>query len=548
MKTGADFVCQALHQEGVETIFGYPGGAVIPLFDAFYRDGSFNLVRTSHEQGATHAADGYARASGRPGVVVVTSGPGATNTLTGIATAYSDSVPLVVITGQVGKGLLGKNSFQEVDIVSISMPITKYNVQVQDLKDLPGALAQAFYQATSGRPGPVLVDITKNVFQDPAPQDLKYEVFSPSLKEEGGASKDQLDQLEDLIRQAKRPVIYAGGGVLKGRASQELKDLALSLNVPVVNSAMGTGNFDQTHPLSYGMVGMHGFKETNMLVYDSDLLLGIGVRFSDRAIGHREGFTKNSKVVHIDVDQREFNKNIDVDLQIRGDLKTILAQALDRVRDVRFSPPERPKREGKKILAQAYLEAIQEAFPQKTNVVTDVGQHQMWALQYWKATHPYTFFTSGGQGTMGYGMGAALGVKEARPDEPVILVTGDGSFRMNQHEVLSLAVHKKPVTIFVFDNSSLGMVRQWQHLFNESRYAETDIKDDLNYQALAQAYGVAYHGQAHSKEDLEEILAKVDPLAETTIIPCHIDPDDGVYPMVAAGSSINDIIEAEDII
>lgn len=545
---GADYVLKCLRAEGVDTVFGYPGGAVIPLFDALYRDGGFNVYRPSHEQGGTHAADGYARASGEVGVMIATSGPGATNTVTGIATAFSDSVPLVVISGQVGSSLLGKNSFQEIDIVSITMPITKYNILVTDPKDIGPAIRRAFYTARSGRPGPVLVDITKDTFEAPA-EDIPYAVQPTEIDTRYLDCMDEIKKACDLIRGAERPVIYAGGGVLKSRSSEELRKFAKLLNIPVTNSIMGMGVFDRTDPLSYGIVGMHGQRETNLMVYRSDVVIGIGVRFSDRAIGNRTGFSEKAKVIHIDIDETEFNKNIDVDVRILGDFKKILQIMTEELTDVHFDrhiSRVEEKQSELDFLPRRYIEVFQDKLPENTNVATDVGQHQMWTMMYWKAKKPYSVITSGGQGTMGFGVGAAMGAKIARPEEEMLLITGDGSFRMNHHEVLAAATHKVPMTIAVFNNHTLGMVRQWQGLFQDKRYSQTDIYDALDLEALAKAYGVNYGGKVHSPEELEKVLEEIN-LDEVNIIECMIDHDDGAYPMVAAGSSINNIIDRDQI-
>ena len=545
---GADFVLKCLKSEGINTVFGYPGGAVIPLFDALYRDGTFQVIRPSHEQGGTHAADGFSRASGKTGVMIATSGPGATNTVTGIATAYSDSIPLVVITGQVGKTLLGKNSFQEIDIVNIAKPITKYSTQVKDTKDIGPTLQKAFNIARSGRPGPVVVDITKDTFEAEM-EDQPYESLPVELEKRHLNFEKEIEEACDLIRNAKCPVIYVGGGVIKSKSSEKLTEFARMLNIPVTNSIMGMGAFDRTDPLSYGIVGMHGQKATNLMVYNADVVIGIGVRFSDRAIGHRKGFSEKAKVIHIDIDEKEFNKNIDVDVTILGYFNEILSRMMAKLQGVRFEDcgvSKETTETEKKFIPRRYLETFQEKMPENTTVVTDVGQHQMWTMMYWKAKKPQTVITSGGQGTMGFGVGAALGAKVAKPEENVLLVTGDGSFRMNHNEVLTLSRYKIPVTIAVFNNNTLGMVRQWQGLFEEGRYSETDIYDPLDLKKLSEAYGVSYAGKVHNGEELENLLETMD-YSQVNIIECMIDHDDGAYPMVAAGSSINNVIDRENV-
>lgn len=539
---GAEFVLECLKKEGVDTLFAYPGGAVIPLFDAMYTDGSFRVVRPSHEQGGSHAADGYARKSGKPGVCIATSGPGVTNTVTGIATAYLDSVPMVLITGQVGSALMYKNSFQEVDTIGLMMPITKHSRLVTQADDIGAAIAEAFRTATGGRKGPVVVDITKDALMNPV-SNTDYVPSVPVPDNRQNQHMDAIEQACQLIRDAKNPVIYAGGGVINAEASDELRELALQCNIPVVNSIMGLGSFDRTHELSRGVVGMHGQKETNLLVYHSDVVLGAGVRFSDRAIGNRTGFTAQSKIIHIDTDPSEFNKNVDTDVQITGDMKKILREMTNRLQDVRKDDRPLPVDPDTDFEPRRVLEKLQAHLPADTTVVTDVGQHQMWAMMYWKARSPRTFLSSGGLGTMGFGMGAAIGAKLAKPESPVLLVTGDGSFRMNHHELLTAVKYKIPLLIVLFNNRSLGMVRQWQGIFNEKRYSETDVDDPLDMKLLCDAYGADYLGMVHAPEELDAILAKEDLLSGVRLIEYRLDPDHFVYPMVASGQPINQILD-----
>lgn len=544
---GSDFILKCLKAEGVDTIFGYPGGAVIPLFDALYRDRSFKVYRTSHEQGATHAADGFARRTGKTGVCIVTSGPGATNTITGIATAYSDSVPLVVITGQVAQQLLGKNSFQEVDTTGITMSISKYNVLVTDPYKIGEAIQMAFNIARSGRPGPVVVDITKDAMEKEI-EDYGYNSLGIDRDPRHLEYIENIKKACEIIRNAKNPIIYAGGGVIRSNSSELLTKLANNLNIPVMNSIMGMGAYDMTDEKSFGIVGMHGQKATNLKVYNADVILGVGVRFSDRAIGHRKGFSKDAKVIHLDVDGTEFNKNIESSVEILGDFNEIFKIMIEELKDVHF-PNNFDKGEitelEKNFLPRTYIEKIQEFFRDETVMVTDVGQHQMWTMMYWKAKYPNRVITSGGQGTMGFGVGAAIGAKIANPDNNVVLITGDGSFRMNHNEVLTLSTFKIPINIFVFNNNTLGMVRQWQGIFEESRYSHTDIYDSLNLEYLAKAYGVNYAGRVHNAEELDNALKNNLDGSVTNIIECMIDHDDWAYPMVAAGKSINNIIERD---
>lgn len=542
---GAQFVMECLREEGVEMLFAYPGGAVIPLFDALYQVDYFDVYRSCHEQGGTHAVDGYARRTGKTGVCIATSGPGATNTITGIATAYSDSIPMVVITGQVATPFLYKNSFQEVDMTGISMAITKHTRLVTDANEIGEAIAEAFYFANEGRKGPVVVDITKDAFlaevEDPTYRKRKIPKDVRQFEYEA-----QIEEAADLIRNAKQPVIYAGGGVLRAGASEALRRLAIQSNIPVVNSIMGLGSFDRMHPLSYGVVGMHGQKETNLLVYGADVVIGAGVRFSDRAIGNRQGFTEDAKIIHIDVDKAEFDKNLDAHVQILGDLSEVLNKLADKLEGVTkpsFDKDAITAPEDQFFPPRMVLERLQEYMPENTTMVTDVGQHQMWSMMYWRPRRPNTFISSGGMGTMGFGVGAALGAKIGAPDDAVILVTGDGSFRMNHNEMLTASKYNIPMLVVVFNNNSLGMVRQWQGLFNEQRYSETDIYDPLDMDALCKAYNVEFMGQFHSPEELEELLAKYPYEEKVRVVEYVLDHDHWAYPMVAAGQSINTIIE-----
>lgn len=540
--TGAEFVLECLKKEAVDTLFAYPGGAVIPLFDAMYKDGSFRVVRPSHEQGGSHAADGYARKSGRPGVCIATSGPGVTNTVTGVATAYLDSVPLVLITGQVGFPLMYKNSFQEVDTIGLMMPITKHSRLVTKPEHIADAIAEAFQIACSGRKGPVVVDITKDALMAEVTDEsyTKREILPDTRHTQ---YTEEIREACRLIREAKRPVLYAGGGVINAGAAQELTRLAEQCNIPVVNSIMGLGSFDRTHPLSRGVVGMHGQKETNLLVYHSDVIVGVGVRFSDRAIGNRTGFTRDAKIIHIDTDPSEFDKNVDTHVRIAGDMKEILRAMQNELADVKKEDTPAPQDPDADFAPRRVLEKLQAALPVDTTVVTDVGQHQMWTMMYWKPRTPRTFLTSGGLGTMGFGMGAAIGAKVARPESPVVLITGDGSFRMNHTELLTAVKYQIPLLVVIFNNHSLGMVRQWQGLFNEERYAETDVYDPLNTELLCKAYGAEFMGAFRDPDELEAILAEEPRTSGVRVLEYILDHDHGVYPMVASGAAINVMFE-----
>lgn len=538
--TGAEYVVHCLRAEGVTQLFGYPGGAVIPLYDALYSAKDIHHIRTCHEQGAAHAADGYARVTGNVGVCIATSGPGATNVITGMATAHLDSVPLVVITGQVGVNALGKDAFQEVDITGMTMSVTKYNVLVRDVKDLPKAMSKAFYMAREGRPGVVLVDITKNVMMS----DMETEeyVSKPVLPVSSAAvGAEQMTEIVSLLSRAKRPVIYAGGGVVRGGHSAALTRFMEATGIPVCSSLMGLGNVDRRNPLSYGMVGMHGDSAANMLCHEADVVLGVGVRFSDRAIGNRYGFSKDAKIIHLDVDDREFEKNLDSYINVIGNYTEILNHLTESVTPQTTDWRRNDKIQTRLMHPQRIFAAVAKAMPEDTVVVTDVGQHQMWAAKFWPVNRPNAFISSGGLGTMGFGVGAAMGVKRGALEHPVLLVTGDGSFRMNHNEVLTLSAHNIPITILLFNNHALGMVRQWQGMFNEERYSETDIFDPLNLEFLSKAYNISY-AKVETEDDLTAAMAK---RTETGIllIECMMDRDERVYPIVPAGKSVNEYVD-----
>lgn len=535
---------KCLKEEGVDTLFGYPGGAVIPLYDALYDCDDFLNIRTCHEQGAVHSADGYARSSGKVGVCIATSGPGATNTITGIATAYMDSIPLIVITGQVGTSLLGKDSFQEIDVTGLTMGITKHNYLVKKSSDIGKVISEAFFVAKDKRPGPVLIDISKDAFLEEV-HDTTYEKLYQTEDLRHFNYESEIENLAIAIKKSKNPVIYAGGGVLKSSASYNLRLFAKKLNIPVVNSIMGLGSFDRNSPLSYGIVGMHGDSEANLLCYESDLIIAIGVRFSDRAIGNRNGFCRNGDIAHIDVDATELKKNIDSKYNILGDFNLILESLMRKLKNHKPYKNLEEKSDTKEYMGfhpKKILETIQENLPQNTIVATDVGQHQIWTSKYWKFHSPLTFITSGGLGTMGFGMGGALGAKVANPDSNVVLITGDGSFRMNHNELLTLRHYNIPVTVVLFNNSSLGMVRQWQGLFCNKRYSSTSINDALDVESLCKAYGVNYH-RADDLDSLKASLSSINPMKDINLIECIIDKDTGVYPIVPPGKSIDNVIE-----
>lgn len=540
---GAKYLVNCLSREKVDVVFGYPGGAVIPLFDALYESEDFIQIRTCHEQGASHAADGYARTTGKVGVCIATSGPGATNIVTGLATAFMDSVPMVAITGQVGKSLLGKDSFQEIDITGLTMGITKHNFLVTNANQLKDVISKAFFISQNGRPGPVLIDISKDAFNQEM-DETEYYPTSKSADLRHLKYDDEIKKTAELIKNAKKTIIYAGGGVIKSKSWESLNTLATKHNIPVVNSIMGLGSFDTTNELSYGIVGMHGDEDANILCYESDIILGIGVRFSDRAIGNRNGFSKNAKIIHIDVDETEIGKNIDVEYEILGDLNKILEKLMTEL-DSFKSPHKRILNNSKKeyhgFHPKNILNLAQKYLPDDTVVVTDVGQHQIWTAKFWKFKYPLKFATSGGLGTMGFGMGASLGAKIGNPESRVLLITGDGSFRMNHNELLTLSRYKIPVTILLFNNSSLGMVRQWQNLFCNSRYAQTDINDCLNLEFLSKAYDINYY-KARNLNELDIVFNKTDSISSINLIECVLDNNIGAYPIVPPGKSIDNLL------
>lgn len=547
--SGAQILLDCLKKLGVDTLFGYPGGAVIPLFDALYDERDhFTVIRTAHEQGAAHAADGYSRTTGKTGVCIVTSGPGATNTVTGIATAYLDSIPMVVITGQVSNSLLGKDSFQEIDITGVTIPITKHNILVKDVEKLEEAIFKAFDIANSNRPGPVLVDIPKDVFVRKIQYQYKdNHVKSISLGK--GLRDEDISTIAQLIDSSQRPVIYAGGGVKIGDASQEMVELAEKAGIPVVNTLMGLGTIDRKDPLSLGLVGMHGFKEANLAVTHSDLFIAIGARFSDRVIGDKDRFAPNAKIIHLDIDEREIDKNVLTDLSYICDIKSTLKSLKDAVKEnhrkgwmeeIQKWPVSHNCGE-KDFVAKNIIETINRKFEKEAIIVTDVGQHQMWVAQYWNFNHHTSFVTSGGLGTMGFGLGASIGCKVGSRKKPVLLFVGDGGFRMTCNELLTIAKYKLPVLMVLMNNNTLGMVRQWQKMFSNKRYMETDNTDDVDYVKLAGAYGISA-AQIKNLDDLEDYLNHLDHISEPLLLELKIDKDDCVLPIVPPGEAIDDLI------
>ena len=543
--TGAQIIMECLLEQEVDTIFGYPGGQIMPLYDALYtytQDGRIKHILTAHEQGATHAADGYARSSGRVGVCFATSGPGATNTVTGIASANIDSSPMVVITGQVPVDSIGRDAFQEVDIVGITLPITKHSYAIRKVEEIAPAIRSAFQIAKSGRPGAVLVDVPKNLMV----ATCEYEKSAP-LKtiHAPEVNPKRIQKLAEMINEAERPVLYAGGGVNISNASKELTELAHKSNIPVVTTLMCLGCFARSDSLSLGIPGMHGEKEANLAIHNSDLLISVGARFSDRVTGNPDGFAVGAKVVHIDIDHSEINKNIDSSLRIVGDVKDVLQVLLPKVKKNKrkewlsqINDWKRPATKNSDFTPENILHTINEIMGEDTIVATDVGQHQMWTAQKWSFEKPRKFITSGGMGTMGFGMGAAIGAKIANPDKRVILISGDGSFRMNMNELITASINDLPIIVFVLKNGTLGMVRQWQKLFFDKRYSATDLTDIIDYSMLAESFGLK-GCEVTSIDELKDAIDKAKSFDKATVIACDIFIDENVWPIVPPGDNID---------
>jgi acetolactate synthase-1/2/3 large subunit len=548
--TGAQIVIECLKEQSVDTVFGYPGGAVLNIYDEIYKNtDDIKHILTSHEQGASHAADGYARSTGKVGVVIATSGPGATNLVTGIATAYMDSVPMVAITGNVPVALLGRDSFQEVDITGVTMPITKHNYIVKDVNDLADIIREAFYTAKEGRPGPVLIDIPKDVTANKA----EYNNAEPKKVNRcaKNITEESIEEAINLINNSKKPYIYAGGGVVISEAAKELEEFAEKVNAPVTCSLMGIGGFNGKNDLYTGMVGMHGSKASNLGVTACDLLIVVGARFSDRVIGKPDKFAKEARVLQIDVDPAEVNKNILTHHSVIGDIKRVLQKLNDRldnqvhtewIEEINKLKQKYPLTYPTDCLSAQYvIKKLDEITKGNAIITTEVGQHQMWAGQYYKFTEPRKFLTSGGLGTMGYGFGACLGAKVGNPDKIVVNIAGDGSFRMNFNELLTAVRHNIKVIILVINNGVLGMVRQWQTMFYDERYSFTTLNQDLDYVMLAQSMG-AVGFNITSKDEVEDTLKKAIDETKPVIINCVIDKDDKVFPMVAPGKPIEEVI------
>ena len=553
--TGAEIIVECLKEQGVDTVFGYPGGAILNVYDALYeyRD-EITHVLTSHEQGASHAADGYARATGKVGVCMATSGPGATNLVTGIATAYMDSVPVVAITANVGKALLGKDSFQEVDIAGIVMPVTKHSYIVKDITKLADTIRKAFYIAKSGRPGPVLVDVTKDV----TGATYEYTPRRPATvnRETSEIRKEDVDTAAEMIKAAEKPFIFVGGGGVISGASREIAELAHKIQAPVCDSLMGKGAFSGEDPLYTGMLGMHGTKTSNLGVSQCDLLIVLGARFSDRVTGNAKTFAKQAKILQLDVDAAEINKNVIVDAYIVGDLKESLRRLLEEIPEKHHPEWIEHIQEMKAKYPLSYdhtqltgpyiIEKLYELTGGDAIITTDVGQHQMWAAQYYKYREPRTFLTSGGLGTMGYGLGAAIGAKMGRPDKTVVNIAGDGCFRMNMNEIATAVRCGRPLVQIVLNNHVLGMVRQWQTLFYGHRYSHTVLNDAVDFVKISEGMG-AKAIRVTKMEEVEPALKEALSSDGPVVLDCWIDQDLCVFPMVAAGDSIDNVFDEEDL-
>ncbi len=552
--TGAEIVIECLKEQGVDTVFGYPGGSILNVYDALYKhSGEIRHVLTSHEQGAAHAADGYARATGKVGVCMATSGPGATNLVTGIATAYMDSVPMVAITCNVTLPLLGKDSFQEVDIAGVAMPITKHGYIVKDVSILADTMRKAFHIAKSGRPGPVLVDITKDVTAN----SCEYTPINPPQPEPVSRyTVEDIEKAVALLKKAERPYIYLGGGAILSGASEEVKQFAELIDAPVCDSLMGKGAFDGRSDRYTGMIGMHGTKTSNFGVSECDLLIALGARFSDRVIGNPKTFAQNAKVLHIDIDAAEIGKNIPADASIVGDLKEILQkinQKLEKtehpqwMQHIKEMKEKYPLKYNKDVLSCPYvIEEIDRVTEGKAIISTDVGQHQMWAAQYYRYTEPRTFLTSGGLGTMGYGLGACIGAKVGRPDKICINIAGDGCFRMNMNELATASRYNIPIIQVIINNHVLGMVRQWQTLFYGQRYSQTVLDDKVDFCKVSEGLGCTAI-RVTKKEEVASALKKAIELNSPVVIECMIPEDDKVFPMVPAGAPISEAFDEDDM-
>jgi len=565
MINGARMLLECLHKVGVTDMFGYPGGAVIPIYDEIYSFDKIKHYFARHEQGAVHAADGYARVSGKVGVCLATSGPGATNLVTGIMTAHMDSIPLLAITGQVRSNLLGRDAFQETDIVGITVPITKGNYLVQNIKDIPRIIKEAYFIASTGRPGPVLVDIPNDIQQ----QEISYEEFNKLFDKEVQLEgydptyvghPVQIKRALSLIKKAKKPLIIAGAGVIKSQASKELFELANKMDMPVTTTLLGLGAFPENHDLSLGMLGMHGTVPANYATDEADLVIAAGIRFDDRIAGNPSKFCERAKIIHIDIDPAEIDKNKKADVPIVGDLKNVLSEInkelepqdhkewTNKVKEWKKEYPLAHRDVGKdKLLPQEVLKAINDILDGDTIVVTDVGQHQMWAAQYMTYKNANSIVTSGGAGTMGFGVPAAIGAQVGARDKKVVLIVGDGGFQMTLEEIMMIRQYNLPVKVVIINNSFLGMVRQWQELFKDRRYSFVDLECNPDFVKIADAYGIKSE-RLKTKEDLENKLKDLILSDEGVILDCIVEREENVFPMIPAGKTVSQMIGKKGVL
>lgn len=558
MIKGAEILLESLSRVGVDTMFGYPGGTVIPIYDAIYDFDKITHYFARHEQGAAHEADGYARATGKVGVCLATSGPGATNLVTGIMTAHMDSVPIIAITGQVGSSLLGKDAFQESDIVGITLPITKMNYLIKDIRELPSTIKEAYFIASTGRPGPVLIDIPKDIQQDTITWEEYEELFAAEIQLEGYVPNykghpGQIKKAVELIKEAKRPLIIAGAGIIKSKACGELKELSEKMDIPVTTTLLGLGCFPSDNELCLGMLGMHGTVPANFATEEADLIIAAGMRFDDRIAGNPEKFCKNSKIIHIDIDPAEIEKNRCINVPIVGDLKNVLTDINSKleakendewtktIKDWKTEYPMVYVKPGKTLMPQEVLESVDKIVKGEAIIATDVGQHQMWAAQFLRFNRPNTMLSSGGSGTMGYGLPSAIGAQVGKRDELVIAVVGDGGFQMTFQELMLLKQYNLPVKIVLLNNSYLGMVRQWQELFLDKRYSSVNLDVNPDFEKIGAAYGI----QAvtiKTKEELDEQLESLLRSDKPVIIQCIVEKEANVLPMIPAGGSAEDMM------